>query len=115
MLAEGGVDEVVLGKHIAVSVIGVLEVVGGRAGVRVQPELLGHSAETVQAGILIPRVSGGSRRADIGQIDAGLRMIALNDGVEAQIDVGFQHARRIGKRAKPAERYRPDRDCTCIE
>jgi hypothetical protein len=88
---------------VAVAVVAVLEVVGrGRSRV-VVPLLLDDAAEAVEAGVLVAAVAGAAGR-DVGQVDVGLGMGALDDGPQPEVRVTFQSSRVVRERRKTADR-----------
>src|SRR5206468_6734105 len=61
-------------QHVAVAVVAVLEVIGGRGGGVVVPLLLDDAAEAVQPGVLVAAVAGAAG-GDIGQIRSEERRV----------------------------------------
>ena len=72
--AVGRGDEVVLVQRIVAAVIAVLEMVGGHPGGRLDPILVDHPPEPVEADVAVAGDDGGIK---IGQVDVGLRVGTL--------------------------------------
>jgi hypothetical protein len=89
-------------QDVRVAVVAVLEVVGGGTRAVVVPLLLDDAAEAVQAGVLVAGVSRAC--SDVGQIDVGLGMGALDDGSQPKVRVTFQSARVVRERRQAADR-----------
>src|SRR5690348_12439188 len=89
-LRERAVDEIVLVKNIAVTVISILEAVGWSGGIGSgNPALIIDPAEAVETDVFVARIAVGfAGLLDVGQLDA-VAIQRLHDGAETEIGVAL--------------------------
>src|SRR5438132_1155800 len=102
-LAERAVQRVILVKHVIVLIVAVQEIIRRAESACVVPILFYHAAEAVQAGVLVASIAGAAALRNERLVDVGLRMIALDDGVQPKVLKTFERGTRVGNGTEPAD------------